>query len=254
MKIIAELGLNHNGHLQQALHMVDAAAEAGCDGIKVQCYNLPDFLPQGHELWDTAQNAWLPFDDHAKICERTHERGLLFGGTPTGLDGIQFLQDVGADWIKNGSDFLLRGDLIRKMLRTGLPTWVAVGMADEHEVRSLPTGVKTLACTSSYPCPDQEANLARVTRADGYSDHTTGTTAGVMAVALGAEMFEFHFTLDHDLPGPDHHFSRTPEETADLVREVRRAEEMLGTDRFHPTASEEPVRDKWRVTQLALRK
>ncbi len=250
MFVVAELGTNTNGSLALALRMVEEAHAAGVDGIKVQCYHTADFLPEGHPDWEMFEQARLSFEECQAVCAYTHSLGLKFGGTPTNFDGIEFLTEIGADWLKNGSDYLLRHDMIEAMVQTGLPTWVAVGMATDDEMRASPAGAKRLACTSSYPCPDGEANIDRVRnwRIDGYSDHTVGTTAGVMAVALGAEMFEFHYTTDHHLPGPDHHFSRDYAETKALVDEIRRAEKMLGSGEFEPTPSElENLR--WRVTE-----
>ncbi len=248
--------MNTNGHLGQALKMVEECKAAGVDGIKVQCYHTADFLPEGHPDWDMFENNRLDWDDIEAVCALTHDLGMKFGGTPTSHKGIWFLKSIGADWLKNGSDYLLRHDMIREMTVTELPVWVAIGMAEEHEIWHLDRfNVRTLACTSAYPCPDGEANLLRVRnwKVDGYSDHTTGTTAGVMAVALGAEMFEFHYTHDHHLPGPDHHFSRDFSETKALVDEMRRAERMLGSGRFEVAPSEKANREAWRVTEGTLR-
>lgn len=265
MKIVAELGINTNGDLDTALRMVEAAAEAGADGVKVQAYRTADFLPVGHSDWDLFEDNRLAWSAIERVQDEVVALGMEFGATPTSVDGVQMLASLKVDWLKNGSDFLLRTDLIEAMLATGIETWVSVGMATDKEVFGIhgshrwPANLKVMACTSVYPCPDDEANLLRVnSRSDewfpeGYSDHTTGTTAAVMAVALGAEMWEGHLTLDHALVGPDHRWSRTPSEMAELVREVRRAEAMLGSGNFEPSPSELVNRDAWRVTEGTLR-
>lgn len=256
MMVVAELGINTNGNLDTAFQMIEAAAEAGVDAIKVQAYETKDFLPEGHPDWDFFERNRLNWDQIEHVRNEVVELGLYFGGTPTSVAGIKFLEEQEVDWLKNGSDFLLRDDLIEAMLDTGIQTWVSLGMATEDEyLYVLRDGVTLMACTSAYPCPEEEAHLARLSRTGvrGLSDHTVGTTAAVMAVAMGAEMYEFHFTLDHDLPGPDHWFSRTPSETEALVREVRCAEAMLGRKVFVPTPSELESRDKIRVKEGTLR-
>ena len=199
MKIIAELGTCTNGDLNTALRMVDAAAKAGCDGVKVQAYETRDFLPSNHPDWEMFENARLSWPEIEMVRMQAVQNGLLFGGTPTSIAGVEFLAEIGADFLKNGSDFLLRHDLIQAMLNTGIETWVALGMADEEEYLRLlsQSNVNLMACTSAYPCPDEEAHLMRLLRSyvRGYSDHTTGTTAAVMAATLGATMFELHVTL-----------------------------------------------------------
>lgn len=256
MKIIAELGTNTGGDLTRALAMVDAAAECGCDGVKVQAYETGDFLPEGHPDWDMFESNRLTWGQIEAIHDKTvGEYDLLFGATPTSLDGVERLarlNSIGVDFLKNGSDYLLRHDMIDAMVATGIETWVSTGMADEDEIIDVAPGVKFMACTSVYPCPDEEANVRRIVDdvlfANGYSDHTTGTVAAVMACTLGAEMFEKHFTLDRSLPGPDHHFSADPSEMAALVRDVRRAEKMMGSSEQRVAPSEAENRDKWRVT------
>lgn len=255
MRIVAELGINTNGSLDTALRMVEAAAEAGADGIKVQAYDVQDFLPRHHKDWWLFEENRLQWTDLPRLQDEVVALGMEFGATPTSLNGVQFLKDLGVDWLKNGSDFLLRHDLIHAMIDTGIETWVATGMATWNEVNAIPEGAKLMACTSVYPCPDEEANLRRIyrRRVRGYSDHTTGTTAAVVACAYRAEMYECHFTLSHDMDGPDHAFSRDPAELKAIVDEVRRCEVMLGSSDFYPTASEADARAKWRVTKDTLR-
>lgn len=255
MRIVAELGINTQGSLDTALQMVEAAAEAGADGIKVQAYECKDFLPEGHPDWNLFWRNRLSWDAIRKVQELTVDLGLEFGATPTSHEGIQRLSDMRVDWLKNGSDFLLRHDLIDSMLRTGLETWVSTGMATEEEVAAIPDGAKIMACTSVYPCDDNDANLHRLLRPRvcGYSDHTVGTTAAVLACALGAEMWEGHFTIDKTLPGPDHAFSRDFDDLAHIVEQTQRATILLGSSRHQPAFSEKEHRELWRVTKDTLR-
>lgn len=257
MRVIAELGLNTNGSLETALRMVEAVAEAGCDGIKVQAYDPADFLPAGHPDWDMFDRNRLSWDELADVGAAAAAAGLEFGATPTSLEGVGLLADLGVDFLKNGSDYLLRRDMIQAMLDTGIETWVSTGMAEAEELFWLyDTPAKLMACTSVYPCPDDQANLLRVfsPRFHGYSDHTdSGSIAAVMACAYGAEMYETHFTLSRRQDGPDHWFSKSPASMALLVADVRRAEKLRGTLTQQPTRGELTGRGKWRVTETSLR-
>ena len=267
--VVAELGVNHNGDLGTALQMVDAAAEAGCDAVKVQAYRCEDFLPRDHPDWDTFRKSQLHWTQILRISSEARKHGLKFGATPTNEWGIRVLELAGVDFLKNGSDFLLRHDIIEAMGRTGIPTVLGTGMAELDEVRAAIRAFRKgggsqltcLVCTSSYPCPDAETNLLRLANPTwtlydtqvGFSDHTKGNVAATAAVALGATMIEKHFTLDKTQPGPDHWFSADPGEMAWLVHDVRRVERMLGSSAIEPTAGEFMNRDLWRVTQGTLR-
>lgn len=250
--------------------LVDAAKEAGCDAVKVQAYRCEDFLPVGHRDWTMFEACEMSLDTIARVGVRCDELGLRWGATPTSVEMVGYLQFLEVGFLKNGSDFLLRHDLIRAMAATGIETWVSLGMATEDEMwalRDLMPKINFMHCTSAYPCPDNEANLLRVfTEPDsvlgycaGFSDHTEGGVAAVAATALlvasgiGNPMYERHFTLDKWLPGPDHHFSADPTEMAQLVRDVRRVEVMLGDGALGPTPSELVNRDKWRVREGSVR-
>lgn len=268
IQIVAELGINWGGYPDVLQDMVWAAADAGCTGVKVQSCRVGDFLPEGHPDWDMFAKCELgPLLFEA--VDWAHTADLQIGTTPTSLEGVQEAVEAGCDFLKNGSDFLLRTDLIQAMLDTGLPTWVSTGMATFKEIIHIPDGAKKMLCTSLYPCPDDQANLRRQTPwprnvpqdftphqwFDGYSDHTQGTVAATVVAALGVEMIEKHFTLDKNADGPDHHFSADPKEMAQLVHDVRRVETMMGPwpCDIGPTLGELENRDKWRVTEGALR-
>lgn len=259
--IVAELGLNHGGNLDTALKMVEIAADCGCDAIKVQAIRPEDFLPEGHNLWRVTEECWLGWDGYRKVMEETQSLGLRFGATPSSVHGVAELASMGVDYLKNSSDYLLRHDMIRAMSETGLPTVVSTGMATSQEiwgaVRAFGLGnrdrLTLMHCTSAYPCPDDEVNLARLHPGMGFSDHTEGWVAAIVAVARGATMIEKHFTLDSCADGPDHHFSAEPHEMTWLVDDVRRAERQLGSRKSGPTPSELEHRDAWRVTEGTVR-
>lgn len=256
--IIAELGINTNGNLPRALSMVEAAAQAGCDGVKVQAYETGDFLPKDHKDWDMFERNRLDWWKIEAVRKHAAKHGLLFGGTPTSAGGVVFLDDIDADYLKNGSDFLPRTDLILTMLRTKRPTWVSVGMATELEIRRLPRAVHKMLCTSLYPCPPEAVGLPRLLKGyDGFSDHTTGNLAACVAAFLLARnknaMIEKHFTLDHAIPGPDHKFSANPQEMRWLVENVREVERMAEWTSEGLVPEESANRVAWRVKEGALR-
>ena len=173
---------------------------------------------------------------------------------------------MGAPLLKNGSDYLTHTPFLEYMGGTGIPVVISTGMADQEDVddgvAAIRRGGKSpfvlLHCTSAYPTPSESVNLFRMVtlreRYDvpvGFSDHTEGYLAACQAITLGACVIEKHFTLDHDLPGPDHWFSSTPYEFAKLVEEVRTAESRLGNPDIVPDQIEEQGRLKCRVGIVA---
>jgi len=280
--LASEVGINHNGDLSLAHRSIDAAADAGADAIKFQNYHTEDFLSDRSLMYEyVSQGKTIvePQYDMFKRCElapnqlrelREHcdRRGVIFFSTPMSEKGIGELLDVGTPLLKNGSDCLVHLPLIRAMARTGLPTVISTGMATFDDVKDAVNafcgaGGKDLIllhCTSSYPTPPEDVHLRKIgtlARAFdcpvGLSDHTDGTVAAIGAVALGACMIEKHFTLDKNLPGPDHRFSADPGEFRTLVESVRTMEKSLGSAELKPAASEELGRRDYRLSCVAAR-
>jgi N-acetylneuraminate synthase/N,N'-diacetyllegionaminate synthase len=280
--IAAEVGINHNGDMELALKTIDAAVEAGADAVKFQNYRTEDFLSdrsltyeyisQGKTIvesqWDMFKRCELPQSNFRALREHCVKRGVIFFSTPTGEEGVRELVEIGASMLKNGSDYLVHLPLIRTMARTGLPTVISTGMATVEDIEDAVNAFReaggkdliVLHCTSSYPTPAGDVNLHKIPAIAerfgclaGFSDHTEGTAAATAAVALGACFVEKHFTLDRNLPGPDHRFSSDPLELAGLVRSVRTVETMLGTSVVGPTASEEQGRRDYRLSCVAAR-
>ena len=280
--IAAEVGINHNGDVELAHRMIDAAADAGVDAVKFQNYHTEDFIAdrsatytyvsQGKHVVESQLDMFKRNElDPAvlkELREHSEARGIVFFSTPTSSRGVADLVEAGATMLKNGSDFLGNLPLIRAMAETGLPTIIANGMATVAEmddaVRAFRDagGVKLilLQCTSSYPTPPEDVNLRKIPVLAaafgcpaGLSDHTDGVTAAIGAVAIGACFVEKHFTLDKRLPGPDHWFSADPSELRSLVESVRIVERSLGTSLLGPTASETEGRREYRLSVLAAR-
>lgn len=279
--IIAEVGINHNGELDKALAMIAVAKSAGCDAVKFQTFKAAEFCgdpnqmftykSQGREVTESMLAMFSRYEfppaSWKAIKTRCEETGILFLSTPQNRSDLDLLLTLGLEAVKIGSDDFTNLPLIEDYAKEGLPLILSCGMADLSEVkRALAAAghperpVALLVCTSEYPTPPESANLRRLAtlRAEfpglvlGYSDHTQGATAAAAAVALGASLFEKHFTLDRDLPGPDHWFSENPASFAEWVGAVRRAHAMLGTGCVEPTAAETAIRALARRSVVAL--
>jgi len=273
--IIAEVGLNHNGDYQLAKESVISAVKAGADAVKFQNFLTEDFLSDksilhtykdgGKEitepLFDICKRSefkteWLP--DLIKLCD---ELGVVFLSTPTSESGVDDLIECGVKYIKNGSDYLSHIPLLKYMASTDATIIISTGMAYQEEIDdavnailSIQSKLIILHCTSSYPTSPENVNLKKIqTLQDryqvpiGFSDHTEGWESAVQAVTLGARVVEKHFTLDKNLPGPDHWFSSDYQEFKDLVNQIRLAESRMGNKALMPAKSEIKVRDQWRL-------
>jgi N,N'-diacetyllegionaminate synthase len=278
--LVAEIGLNHNGDLKLARSTIDAAVEAGADSVKFQNYQTEDFLSDRsltYEYTSQGRRVVEPQYDMFKRCEldrraleKVHaycaERGIVCHSTPTSTRGIQDLLDVKSPVLKNGSDYLTHLPLIRAMGESGLPTVLSTGMATLAEIDDAVRAFRAtgneqlilLHCTSSYPTPAADVHLRKLPALwaafgcpVGFSDHTEGNVAALGAVTLGACWIEKHFTLDKDLPGPDHRFSADPHEFKSLVNAVRVLEQSLGEARIGPASSEAVGRQQYRLSCVA---
>ncbi|WP_097323485.1 pseudaminic acid synthase [Paractinoplanes atraurantiacus] len=267
--IVAEMSGNHNGSLDRALQIVDAAADAGAHALKIQTYTPdtitidddgPDFrLSDGHDLWGGQtlyalyQKAHTPYDWHEPIFERAAARGLTVFSAPFDATAIELLESLGAPAYKIASSELVDLPLIQLAARTGKPLILSTGMADVGDIANALKAAREagaeqiilLACTASYPAAPEESNLRRIpVLAEtfgvqvGLSDHTLGIGVPLASVAFGATLIEKHMTLARDDGGVDSSFSMTPAETRMLVDESERAWRALGTTRIGPTESE----------------
>ena len=276
--IIAEVGLNHNGDYQLAKESVISAAKAGADAVKFQNFLTEDFLSDRsilhtykyrdkeiiEPLFDICKRSefkteWLP--DLIKLCD---ELGIVFLSTPTSKSGVDDLISHGVKYIKNGSDYLSHIPLLKYMASTDATIIISTGMAYQEEIDDAVNAILSiqpnksklviLHCTSSYPTSPENVNLKKIqTLQDryqvsiGFSDHTEGWESAVQAVTLGAKVVEKHFTLDKNLPGPDHWFSSDYKEFKELVEQIRLAESRMGNSVLEPANSEMQVRDQWRL-------
>lgn len=278
--IAAEIGINHNGDMDLAERMIQAAAEAGADAVKFQNYHTEDFVTD-HSLlleyrsrgevvrepqYDLFKRCEIDRNDLARLARCCADNGVIFFSTPTGQESLDALLALEVPLLKNGSDYLGHLPLIRAMAQSGVPTVLSTGMATLAEMDDAVRGFREaggdklvlLHCTSSYPTPDDQVNLRKIPAlqaafccAVGFSDHTEGIVAALGAVSLGACMVEKHFTLDRALPGPDQRFSSTPDELRDLVRGVRGLEAALGRSALGPATCEMAGRTSFRLSCAA---
>jgi N-acetylneuraminate synthase len=256
--VIAEMSGNHNGDIECALRLIDAAKEAGADAVKLQTYTADtitidhgsdDFLIKGglwhgrrlHELYREAHTPW---EWHPDLFAHAKNVGITCFSSPFDYTAVDFLKKLGAPAYKIASFELIDTPLIGYAAKIGKPLIISTGLANEIEIDEAVTaaresgagGIALLHCVSAYPAPAADANLARIAtlaaRYDcpiGLSDHTMGIEVAVGAVALGACIIEKHFTLRRADGGPDAAFSLEPVELKALVRGVRNVHEAIGS-------------------------
>lgn len=265
--VICELSGNHNGSLERALQMVEAAARTGCDAIKIQTYtpdtltiasDRPDFrivggLWDGRTLHDLYGEAYTPYEWHEALFARAKELGVLMFSSPFDETAITLLEALDAPAYKIASFEAVDLGLIAAVARCGKPMIISTGLANLEEIeRALQTvrdngdpPVILLHCISAYPAPMEEANVRTVPDlaerfgvVSGLSDHTMGSAASVAAVSIGACVIEKHFTLARADGGPDSAFSLEPHEFKALVQDCKDAWRALGVVGYDLKGSE----------------
>ncbi|WP_303311171.1 pseudaminic acid synthase [Hymenobacter sp. BT730] len=268
--IIAEMSGNHGQSLEKALAIVDAAADAGCQGLKIQTSTPdmltldsrePDFIVrganddwEGQSLYELYTTNHTPFEWHAPIFARAAERGMVGFSSPFSVEAVDFLETLSCPAYKIASFENNWPDLIRRAARTGKPVIISTGMANLADLERMVRIVREeegneqlvlLKCTSTYPALPHNTNLQTIPHLRamfgchiGLSDHTMGTGVSVAATVLGATVIEKHLTIRRADGGPDSSFSMEPDEMQRLVLECRQAQQALGTVFYGPTAAE----------------
>lgn len=255
--IIAEAGVNHNGDINLARQLVDKAKAAGADIIKFQTFNLDSIVSKFAEMADYQKNNIgkietqkemlkkinLSYEAFSELYNYCKQGGIRFLSTPFDIESIHFLNNKVPFW-KIPSGEVTNYPYLVEIAKTGKPVIMSTGMCELQEIDEAievlknngTTDITLLHCNTQYPTPYKDVNLrAMETLRDrykvkiGYSDHTNGIEVPIAAVALGAEVIEKHFTLDKNLPGPDHKASLEPYELAAMVSSIRNIEEALGS-------------------------
>ncbi|MGI4814676.1 MAG: N-acetylneuraminate synthase [Janthinobacterium lividum] len=272
--VIAEAGVNHNGSVELAYLLVDAAADSGADYVKFQTFQAEKLVTRKapkaeyqqrttgkiESQFEMLKRLELPqaaFRDIASYCSH---KNIGFMSTPFDIESAIFLADIGSKTLKVSSGDLTDIPFLRELGGMGLSIIISTGMAKLGEVEdALDTlesagvpleNITVMHCTTEYPAPADEVNLRAMTTIAaafpcvkvGYSDHTEGIDIPIAATALGARVIEKHFTLDRSMQGPDHKASLEPYELTQMVQSIRRVASALGDGRKRPSASEIPNR------------
>jgi N,N'-diacetyllegionaminate synthase len=280
--VIAEAGVNHNGNMALACKLIDIAAEAGADAVKFQTFSAdrlanPNAPKAAYQKVTTSpeesQHAMLKRlelapEEHEMLIGHCGGRGIMFLSSPFDEQAADLLDAFGVAAFKVPSGEIINLPYLRHVARMGRPIILSSGMSTLEEVTAAVAAIREngndqivlLHCLSNYPADPAEANLrAMATMVEacrcpvGFSDHTEGHVATIAAVALGACMIERHFTLDRDLPGPDHRASLEPDELAAMIRDIRATQAALGNGRKEPQPSELENRDVIRKSIVATR-
>lgn len=282
--IIAEAGVNHNGDLELARQLIDAAADAGVDYVKFQTFKAEKLVTRTAQQAEyQAQNAAeedgsqfamlkkleLSEADHYQLRDYAESCGVKFLSTPFDLESIDFLHSMGLDLWKIPSGEISNYPYLRKIAGYNQRVVMSTGMCNEQDVAAAlkvlsDNGqdlekVTLLHCNTQYPTPMRDVNLRamdtlrKFVKSVGFSDHTAGIEVPVAAVAMGAEVIEKHFTLSKALPGPDHKASLEPLELKQMVQMIRNVEQAMGSPRKCITESESANRAVARKSIVALR-
>ena len=266
--IIAEAGVNHNGRLDLALKLCDAAKDAGVDAVKFQTWKTDNIVTMSarqatyqrentgveenqYGMLKKLELSYAQFEEIQQYCKKI---GIDFLSTPDEEESLEFLMNtLHLPMVKIGSGEVTNIPYLRTIasyqkaiiLSTGMSTLAQIATAYDTLMKAGAPSVSLLHCTTNYPCPYEEVNLrAMQTLKDafkcqvGYSDHTMGTEISVAAVAMGAEIIEKHFTLDRNMEGPDHKASLEPQELKLMVQQIRHIETALGDGIKCPYRSE----------------
>jgi N-acetylneuraminate synthase len=265
--IIAEAGVNHNGDMEQAKLLIDAAQSAGADAVKFQTFITEKVVTKttgkapyqkrttgDGSYYDMIKPLEFNKEQFAELKNYAEKKDILFFSTPAEEDSIDLLYDLGVPFFKVDSANLTNLPYIRHMATKGLPMIISTGMAWLGEIEETIEEIKKvdeelpfvlLHCTSDYPPEVSTVHINAIKTLQmafnvpiGYSDHTPGIEVAVAAVALGAKIIEKHLTLDKTLPGPDQEASLEPDEFRQLVQSIRNVERALGSTMKKPTRQE----------------
>jgi N-acetylneuraminate synthase/N,N'-diacetyllegionaminate synthase len=266
--VVAEIGGNHGGDPELAGVMVDAAVEAGVGAVKFQAYRTGSFLARSSAYYDELAGEELSFQVLAELARRCRKKGVLFLASVFDRDGLDFLAEIEAPAVKISSGDLTDLPLIEHaadlhvpvILSTGAAEWSEIDQALETLAQCGANQVVLLQCTSLYPCPDEDINLAAIPALQnrypapvGFSDHSTGVEIPLAAMALGACLVEKHFTTDQRLPGGDNEMSCLPAELETLVKGSLRVHRALGRPEKGPAPAEKKIRQAIRRSLTAGR-
>lgn len=268
--IIAEIGCNHNGNPELAYQLIDKAVEAGVDAVKFQTFKADKLISkiapkaeyqvkntgdQDSQL-EMTRKLEIPYETYLELFEYTKNKGVDWFSTPFDFDSIDFLEKLDMNTWKIPSGEVTNLPYLERIGKLDGNVIISTGMANIDEVKQAlaileeqgkkKSEITILHCITEYPTPDDEMHISTVKYLIenfpeykiGLSDHSKGYEAAIASVALGAKVVEKHFTLDCDMPGPDHKASADPETLVSLVTGVRKVEKMMGTPKLEATEIE----------------
>jgi N-acetylneuraminate synthase/N,N'-diacetyllegionaminate synthase len=260
--IIAEAGVNHNGDIERAKLLIDVAVDAGVDYIKFQSFKADNLVSKSAKKaeyqrinindgddsqYAMLKNLELSHENHLELMSYCAERNIKFFSTAFDVEGVRYLNDLGLTFFKIPSGEITNYPYLKAVALCNKPVIMSTGMCLEAEIKDaldvlLKFGLKKenisiLHCNTEYPTPMKDVNLKAMLSIQktfgvpvGYSDHTLGIEVPIAAVAMGAKIIEKHFTLDRNLPGPDHLASLEPEELKEMVNAIRNIEAAISGD------------------------
>ncbi len=282
--IIAEAGVNHNGNPKLAKKLIEKAKESGADAVKFQTYNTKNLVSKFAQLaeyqkkftniktqYELLRKLELSKKDFINLKKYCDKRKIKFISSPFDLESAKFLFDLGLEIFKIPSGEITNYLLLKKIGSYNKKVILSTGMADLGEIEDaidllIESGMKRenialLHCTTEYPAPLEEVNLKAILTLKeafklevGYSDHTLGIEIPIAAVSIGATIIEKHFTLDKNLPGPDHKASLEPKELKEMIIAIRNVEKAMGNGMKKPTPAEIKNREIVRKSIVAKKK
>jgi N-acetylneuraminate synthase/N,N'-diacetyllegionaminate synthase len=269
--IIAEAGVNHNGTIELAKKLIEVAKDAGADAVKFQTFKAENVLIKNAEKaeyqkettgieesqYEMIKRLELSEYDFKELADYAKKKGILFLSSPFDKESVDLLDEMNVSAFKVASGEITNFPLLKHIAKKGKSIILSTGMATLGEVEEAlnvirSEGVKDvilLHCVSNYPAKIEDVNLRALETLKqafklpvGFSDHTLGITTPIAAVALGACIIEKHFTLDRNLPGPDHKASLDPDELKEMVKAIRDVEKALGNGIKRPAKEEEEIK------------
>lgn len=277
--IIAEAGVNHNGSVELAKKLIDAAKDAGADAVKFQTFKTENVVVKDAQKaeyqkettgegsqYEMIKKLELTEEGFRELADYAEKKDIMFLSSPFDKESVDLLYELDVPAFKVGSGEITNFPLLRHIAKKEKPIILSTGMSTLGEIEEALDVIRSegvediilLHCVSNYPARIEDVNLRAMGTLKqafklpvGFSDHTLGITAPIAAVALGACVIEKHFTLDRNLPGPDHKASLEPDELKEMVKDIREVEKALGNGIKKPTKEEEEVKKVARKSIVA---
>jgi N-acetylneuraminate synthase/N,N'-diacetyllegionaminate synthase len=266
--IIAEIGCNHNQDINLAKRLIDAAVDCGVDAVKFQKFITSKLITTHQNQYNILKKLELSNSTFLELFSYTIKKNIIFLATPYDEESVEFLANLPVPAYKIASGDITNLPLLNKIALKNLPIILSTGMSNLDEIKEAIDVIKKagndqiilMHCISTYPTDIKDCNLKAITTLKqtfklpvGFSDHSLGITMSIAAVALGACVIERHFTIDKNLPGPDHFISLTPYELKELVKCIREVEEGIGSGIKIPLECEQETMKMARRSIVAIK-